>query len=94
MADPIVPTSQHFVPPSVRELRAQAVHRLQIGMFGLTAMLLLAGLANIVMERVRLSDAASGSVVAPAKPAAKNDPLADIGVAPQTGPSPAAKGHK
>ena len=93
MNDPATPTPQHFVPPAARELRAQSVHRLQVGVFGLAAMLLLAGLVNIVMDRVRISDAASGIISPHNKPAAKNDPLADIGVAPQTQPSTPAKPH-
>ena len=74
---------QHFTPPTARELRAQAVNRLQIGLFGLAAMLLLVGLANIIMDRARLAE----SAVSPqpglvATEAPKSDPLADIGVVP------------
>jgi hypothetical protein len=79
---------QHFHPPSPRELRAQAVHRLQIGILGLASMLLLVGLANIIMERARSNDEAERgpaavSVANPAPAAAQaGDPLADIGVVP------------
>lgn len=79
---------QIFVPPSSRELRAQAVHRLQIGLTGLATMLLLVGLANIIMDRARMADtdrAPAGIPTAEASP--KTDPLADIGVVP----SPEAK---
>lgn len=75
---------QMFMPPTARELRAQAVHRLQVGLLGLCLMLLLVGLANIIMDRARMAEAA----VAPLSgaraptPAAKSDPLADIGVVP------------
>jgi hypothetical protein len=74
-------------------MRAQAVHRLQIGILGLAAMLLLVGLANIIMNRVRLSEAESGvsGSVAAQKGSGESDPLADIGVAPSTGPSEIAK---
>ena len=51
-----VATPQHYVAPGARELRVQAVHRLQVGFFGLAAMLLLVGLANIIMDRARLAD--------------------------------------
>ena len=83
---------QHYMPPSARELRAQAVHRLQIGLLGLAAMLLLVGLANIIMERARLADGTmpggtDGVPSASASGAAKSDPLADMGVIP----SPEAK---
>lgn len=75
---------QHFSPPGARELRAQAVHRLQIGLFGLAIMLLLIGLANIIMDRARQADAGSASPAAAASQAAKanSDPLAVIGVVP------------
>ena len=80
------PTPQHFIPPSPRELRAQAVHRLQVGLFGVAVMLLVVALANIAMDRARQADAASGmpaaSHAASSASAAHNDPLADIGVAP------------
>ena len=79
------PTSapQHFMPPSARELRAQAVHRLQVGLFGLAAMLLLVGLANIIMDRARMAESTMpppAGIAASAAP--KSDPLADIGVVP------------
>ncbi|GGZ92482.1 hypothetical protein [Novosphingobium arvoryzae] len=79
---------QHFVPPTARELRAQAVQRLQAGLFGLAAIVLIVGLANIINDRARLSEAAN-----PAPPSAmeakdgseaKADPLADAGVVPAT----------
>lgn len=79
---------QHFNPPTARELRAQAVHRLQIGLFGLCAMLLLVGLANIIMDRARQAEAQSGVVVAGSAAATgRSDPLADIGVMPAAEPS-------
>ncbi|MBC2668283.1 hypothetical protein H7F53_03890 [Novosphingobium piscinae] len=70
-----------FMPPSARELRAQALHRLQVGLLGLCLMLMLVGLANIIMDRARLSDATAPAGSA-ASPASKSDPLADIGVVP------------
>lgn len=91
MIEPIS-TPQRFVAPSARELRSQAVHRLQVGLFGLCAMLLIVGLANIIMDRARLADTEDPirDVVAadakPKKPA--TDPLADIGVVPAADPSP------
>ncbi|MEO6094044.1 MAG: hypothetical protein ABIT04_06740 [Novosphingobium sp.] len=61
------------------------MHRLQTGLFGLCAVLLIVGLANIIMDRARLVEveypsdppSAAGEVID--QPA---DPLADIGVAP------------
>lgn len=84
-----VATPQLSVPSLARLARAQAVHRLQIGLFGLAAMLLLVGLANIIMDRARLSDdqdPVSLTVSAPIKKAA-SDPLADIGVVPAADPT-------
>ena len=84
---------QHFVPPSVRELRAQAVQRLQTGLFGLAAIVLIVGLANIINDRARMSEAASptpqSEVVAKQGAASKADPLADAGVVPATTPEAA-----
>ncbi len=87
----VAPT--HFVPPTAREMRAQAVHRLQVGLFGLAAMLLLVGLANIIMDRARLADEAFGLPRATGSAAAQpanTDPLADIGVVPAADPSASA----
>lgn len=75
---------------SGRDVRAQAVHRLQVGLFGLAGMLLLIGLANIIMDRAQLSEkAAEGTQAAiaaasssPSEASAK-DPLVDMGVAPE-----------
>lgn len=75
---------QHFTPPSSRELRAQALHRLQIGLLGLATMLLLVGLANIIMDRARLAESGMPSPAGVTQPTAapKSDPLADLGVIP------------
>ena len=43
-----------------RGTRAQAVQRLQVGLFGLAAMVLLVGLANIVIEHARQQSEARG----------------------------------
>lgn len=84
-----VAAPQHYVPATARELRAQAVHRLQIGLFGLAAMLLIVGLANIIMDRARLgsTEAAPPQEAATASATAASDPLADIGVVPAPDPS-------
>jgi hypothetical protein len=83
---------QHYTPPTARELRAQAVHRLQVGLFGLAAMLLMVGLANIVMDRARQATDEDVAIVAE-QPASRQagkgatDPLADIGIVPAADPS-------
>jgi hypothetical protein len=83
---------QHYERPTARALRSQSVHRLQVGLFGLAAMLLLVGLANIIMERAQLTEAAHDPIeeviaadAVPKKPA--SDPLADIGVVPSADPN-------
>ena len=89
------------VQPGSRDMRAQAVHRLQVGMFGLAAMLLLVSLASVIMQRVKTADrsvvAVQPSGSASAAPA--NDPLADLGVAPEvpvapTSAAPTPGAHK
>jgi hypothetical protein len=69
-----------------RELRAQAVHRLQVGMFGLAGMLLLVSLANVIMDRAQSIDAGlqdrTAATGASASTAPASDPLVDMGVAP------------
>jgi hypothetical protein len=84
---------QHYMPPSAREIRAQAVQRLQTGLFGLAGILLLVGLANIINDRARMAEAAnSANAALGTRPAeqTKEDPLADIGVVPSTADTQAA----
>jgi len=94
MAGP-VSEPQHYLPVPGRELRAQTVQRLQVGLFGLCSMLLLVGLANIIMDRALLTEpeAAIDEVTAVDDPPKKAvvDPLADIGVVPAADPTPEAE---
>jgi len=67
--------------------RSQAMQRLQVGVFGLAAMLLLVGLANIIMNNARQNQAqvlpqAAPSTAPQASASAVSDPLADAGVVP------------
>lgn len=93
--EPVPPSSAlAYIPPSTRELRAQAVHRLQVGMFGLAGMLLLVSLANVIMDRAKYLDDTAVNVTAPAASASEttaNDPLVDMGVAPELPVSGQAK---
>lgn len=89
-----VAAPQPYSPPTARDMRAHAVHRLQVGLFGLCAMLLLVGLANIIMDRARLAedeDPANEIAMPTETPKAASDPLADIGVVPAADPSNAAE---
>ena len=91
MPKDLVDDALHFMPPSKRELRTQAVHRLQIGLLGLAAILLLIALASAIMQHARLSEEATtlanggvGTRSVVARPAGgPGDPLADMGVAPE-----------
>jgi hypothetical protein len=82
--------------------RSQAVQRLQVGLFGLAAMILLVGLASVIMNNARRNQA---EVVRQQSPAAtssnadttNSDPLADAGVVPdmpaaEKPPAPAGGG--
>jgi hypothetical protein len=76
--------------------RAQALQRLQIGVFGLGAMVLLVGLANIVIDRAEQTEAGTvpeaASTIAPSRTSEASDPLADAGVAPEVAqPAPAVQ---
>lgn len=88
-ASPSLDGPQHFVPPSARELRAQSVQRLQAGLFGIAAVLLVVGLANVINDRARLAEEAgkSPAEVAADEKAVKSDPLAEIGVVPSAMPN-------
>jgi len=76
--------------------RSQSVQRLQIGLFGLGAMVLLVGLANIILTNARENEArvvpeAAPTVVGEQAAAPGSDPLADAGVAPDLPAEPAAQ---
>jgi len=78
---------QHYVAPSAREVRAQAVQRLQVGLFGIAAILLIVGLANIIKQRALQAQdgappAVSASSHASGGPTGAGDPLADVGAVP------------
>ena len=45
---------QQYTPPCARELRAQTVQRLQLGLFGVSTMLLLVSLASIIMQHAKI----------------------------------------
>lgn len=82
--------AQHYLAQSARQVRAQSVQRFQLGLFGLFAMLLIVGLANIIMDRAQTVEAEDQQVIAAdqaeQKPAI--DPLADAGVVPASDPTP------
>jgi hypothetical protein len=80
-------TSLDLAPPPLAGTRQQRLQRLQVGLLGLGAILLLVGLANIIISSARQSEAVAEPDLPPATaqdlpdPGAR-DPLADAGVAP------------
>jgi hypothetical protein len=84
--------------PEMHGTRAQAVHRLQLGLAGLFAMLLLVGLASTIMEQARDAEVSQVTQAGVEKPDAATDPLVDIGVVPELPaeepqPSPQVQGR-
>ena len=77
--------------------RRQSLQRLQVGLFGLGAVILLVGLANIIISTAQQNQAAVVEELPPVAPGdvpaprdAPRDPLADAGVAPDLPVDPAA----
>lgn len=87
--------------PATNLARAEAVQRLQVGTFGIGAMVLLVGLASIIGGQVektdRLAVPEAAPTTEPGAPAAGGgaNPLADAGVVPdiaaEPSPSPSSK---
>lgn len=74
-------------PPPLGGTRKQAMHRLQIGLAGLGAIILMVVLAGVVMDRANRSEelsvpAAAATVAAPELPPEQTDPLVNAGVVP------------
>lgn len=73
--------------------RQEGLQRVQIGLTGLAGVVLLVGLANIVIEKARLDDAALPPPVVPTLSTNGNavspkDPLAELGVQPAAEQAP------
>src|SRR5688500_14660246 len=74
--------------PAPVKTRSQSMQRLQVGLFGLGAMVLLVGLANIIGDNADENEASVVTDAEPAPPAETiivpevRDPLADAGVVP------------
>lgn len=78
--------------PPLGEARAEAIQRLQVGLFGIGAMVLLVGLASIIGSQADLTDDAAVPEAAPTtepmpEPSQAN-PLADAGVVPDIAAEP------
>ncbi len=78
--------------------RAERIQRLQFGLAGIGAMVLIVGMADVVSTRAQLTQAEAvpeaAPTVEPTETAAPRDPLADAGVVPELPaeptPSPSA----
>lgn len=85
------PGDGNGVPP-VGEARAEAIQRLQVGLFGIGAMLLLVGLASIIGSQADLAESSAVPEAAPTtepKPElSQANPLADAGVVPDIAAEP------
>lgn len=77
---------------SAAETRAEAVQRLQVGLFGIGAMVLLVGLASIIGGQVARQDELAVPEAAPttepSEAPAQANPLADAGVVPDIAADP------
>ncbi|MGB3710575.1 MAG: hypothetical protein WA985_02685, partial [Erythrobacter sp.] len=66
--------------------RPQAMQRLQVGLFGIGAMVLLVGLASVIGSQADLAEEAAVPEAAPttepSQVAPQRDPLADAGIVP------------
>jgi hypothetical protein len=74
--------------------RSESLHRLQVGLSGLAAIVLMLALANVIMDRANRTEAASvpdaaATVLPPPVHSQQNDPLADAGVVPDVPARPA-----
>lgn len=89
-------TIDTLTPPD--EARAESLQRLQIGLFGIGAMVLLVGLASIIGSQAEQAEESAVPEAAPTtEPTAaaqQSNPLADAGVVPDISaePSPAPIG--
>lgn len=74
--------------------REEAAHRLQVGLTGLAAMVLLVGLASIIQGRAAISEETAVPEAAPTTEPSEapplRDPLADAGVVPDLPAEPEA----
>jgi len=80
--------------PPAGQARAEAVQRLQVGLFGIGAMVLLVGLASIIGGQAERNDQLAAPEAAPttepSAAAAQANPLADAGVVPDIAAEPSA----
>lgn len=87
---PATPGADDSVP--LAGTRAERLQRLQVGLFGIFAMVLLIALADVVISRAQQTEATAVPEAAPtveqSETAAPRDPLVDAGVVPDVAASP------
>jgi len=94
--DPPFAAVHESAPAPLAGSRNQSIQRLQVGLFGLAAMVLLVALANIIRNNAEQNEA---TVVPEAAPtvtegeAQVSDPLADAGVVPDVATDQPAEGN-
>jgi hypothetical protein len=95
-SEPVTDLQDEVETPSAfqKRTRAEAIQRLQVGLSGLGAMLLLLSLAYIIQARVKDTDKAAvpqtiASVSGDGTQPANKDPLVDAGVIPELPAQPA-----
>src|SRR5687768_6347069 len=86
-ADTVRPVTEEQPLSPLAGTRSQSMQRLQVGLFGLAAMILLVSLANIILTNAAKNEArvvpeAAPTVTAQGGTEAASDPLADAGVVP------------
>ena len=89
---------QELRPAPLAGTNSQSIQRLQVGLFGLAAMVLLVALANIIRNNADENEAtvvpeAASTLVADQSTEAARDPLADAGVVPETPAEQPAEGN-
>jgi len=77
---------------------SQSIQRLQVGLFGLAAMVLLVTLANMIRNNADENEAtvvpeAAPTVAADQQTGTASDPLAEAGVVPETPAEPSAESN-
>ena len=97
-AEILLPVTQEPPPAPLAGSRSQAIQRLQVGLFGLAAMVLLVALANIIRNNADQNEAtvvpeAAPTMISDQETGAASDPLADAGVVPETPAGPSAEGN-
>lgn len=91
-ARPLDPAAEPDFQTPPNEARQEAIQRLQIGVFGIAAMVLLVGLASIIGSQAEITEDAAvpdaAPTTEPSPTPAQANPLADAGVVPDIAAEP------